>query len=108
MGALEEAIAELEQARNVVEPADVRTKLDSIIVSLIEMIDTEAGEPTDAEEAFADVDFTGTTASFDNLAELEGELAGLAERTNGEAGDHLEAARQRIASYRIDSSSGGY
>lgn len=101
MGALEDAIGEIEKARDAVEETEVRTKLDSIAVSLAEMADTEAGELTDAEEAFGDADFAGAAPSGDNLTELEGELAELAESTTDEAREHLEAARRGVASYRV-------
>lgn len=101
MGALEDAIEEVDTARDAVEETAVRTKLDSIAVSLVEMADTEAGELTDAEEAFGDADFAGSAPSGDNLAELENELADLAASTTGEAQEHIEAARREVASYRV-------
>lgn len=105
MGALEAAMVEIEQARATVDETDVRTKLESIATSLEEMIDTEAGELTDAEAAFGDTDFPGSAASGDNLEELEIHLADLAAKTGGESGVHMEAARRQIASFRTDQKS---
>lgn len=99
--ALEDAIREIELARDVLERPGVRTKLDSIAASLVEMIDTEAGELTPGEEAFADADFAGAAPSSDNLADLEGELAELAAEMDAEGRGHLEAARQRVADRRL-------
>lgn len=101
MGALDDAVAEIEQARGAIERPEIRTKLDSIAASLVEMTDTEAGELTNGEEAFSDVEFPGAAPSPDNLAALEGELADLAEDTTDEARGHLEAARQRVAQHRL-------
>lgn len=100
MQRLGDAITEIERARDAVESADVRTKLDSIAESLNEMIDTAVGEETGDDEAFADASFAGAAASPDNLEELENALAGLAEDSTGEASGHLEAARRHIASVR--------
>lgn len=100
MGELEDAIEEISAARDAIEQTEISTKLDSIAVSLVEMVDTEAGERTDGEEAFADADFEGAAPSEDNLAEVEEELAELEPRVTGDAREHLEAARRRIASHR--------
>lgn len=94
-------MAEIERARSDVSHSDVRTQLDSVTTSLQEMLDTEAGEKTDAEAAFGDADFAGAAPNADNLRELEVTLDTLAENTDrGEVRTHLERARRRIAAYR--------
>lgn len=101
MNALEDAIAEIERARESVTDTEVRTKLDSINTSLQEMLDTAAGEETDGDIAFADSDVAGTAPTGDNLRELEENLLELAERTDHRpVRDHLEAAQRRVESYR--------
>lgn len=101
MGDLEDAMGEIDRARDGVDQPDVRTELDSIGASLQEMLDTEAGERTDADVAYADTDFAGAAPSADNLRQLEANLRKLAERADeGEVRDHLDAARQRIVAYR--------
>lgn len=100
MGTLEVAIEEIRRASGAVKEPDATTKLESIAASLREMIDTREGERTDADEAFGDVDFEGSAPSEDNVAEVEEQLAGLAEETNDDARAHIEAALGRIASFR--------
>ena len=100
MGALEEAIEEIDAARNASEQTEISTKLDSIAVSLGEMADAEGGTLTADEDAFADTEFAGSAPSEENLAEVEGELAELAGRLGGDARAHLEAARDKVSSHR--------
>lgn len=103
MEALENAKAEIEQARSGVSDSDVRTQLESITTSLQEMLDTAAGERTDGDEAFGDTDISGAAPSDDNLLELEGNLDKLAENTDREdVQDHLENARRKVAAYRTE------
>lgn len=101
MRELEDAMAEIERARDAVEKSEVRTRLDSIGASLEEMLDTEAGNLSDAEPALADTEFEGAAPYPDHLEELEANLRDQAEETDdGSVRDHLETARQRIAAYR--------
>lgn len=107
MKALEEAMAEIEQARSDVAHSDVRTELESITASLQEMLDTEAGEQTDAEVAFGDTDFSGAAPHADHLLELEKNLVKLAENTDQQGvGAHLETAHRKIANYRTEKRDG--
>lgn len=103
MEPLEEANAEIERARSAISDSEVRTQLESITVSLQEMRDSAAGERTDGDEAFADVDVSGTTPSDDNLRELEDNLTKLAENMDQEdVRSHLENAQRTIGAYRTE------
>ena len=102
MDGLREAVAELELAADAVEKTDVRTQLDSLAVSLDEMVDAEEDRLTDSDEAFADVDFPGTPPHPDDIGEIEEKLRGLSEETTGDAQRHIDAARRALASYRAD------
>lgn len=106
MGALEDAIDEIEKAQVAIDRSDDRTKLDSIAASLVEMADAEAGELTAGDVAFGDTEFEGAASSSDNLAELEGALAGLAEDADADTRGHIEAARQQLAEYRLRNQDG--
>lgn len=100
MQELRDAVAELERASDAVEKTGVRTQLDSLAVSLDEMLDAEEGRLTDADEAFADVDFPGTPPYSDDIGEIEEKLRGLSKETTGDAQRHIDAARRAVASFR--------
>lgn len=107
MKALEDAMAEIKQARSDVEHSDVRTELESITASLQEMLDAESGEQTDAEVAFGDTDFSGSAPHEDNLLELEKHLVKLADNTDQRnVQNHLENANRKIAHYRTEQQEG--
>jgi len=94
---------EIGQARERVQHTDVRTELESITTSLQEMLDAEAGEETDPDEAFAETPFQGAAPSPDNVEELETHLLKLAENVErADVRTHLEAAQRTLASYRIE------
>lgn len=101
MRELEDAMTEIERARDAVEKSDIRSQLDSIGASLQEMLDTEAGNPTDAGPALGRTEFEGAAPYADHLEELESNLREQAEEAETTAvRDHLETARERIADYR--------
>lgn len=100
MDELRVAIGELQSASEAVQKTDVRTQLDSLSVSLDEMVDAEEGRLTDSDEAFADVDFQGTPPQSDDIGEIEAKLRGLSEETTGDAREHIDTARRALASYR--------
>ena len=101
MGALEDAQAEIEQARDEISKTEVRTELESIAASLQEMRDAEADEKTEGDVAFGGEEFTGTDASADHLQELESHLLKLAKEIDQEpAQDHLESAQGILATHR--------
>lgn len=101
MRELEDAIADIDRAREGIDATDVRTNLDSIKASLQEMLDTAAGVQSDADAAFGDTQFDGAAPSADNLRELETNLRD--QQTNADSedvADHLERARERIERVR--------
>lgn len=91
---------ELQSASDAVQKADVRTQLDSLVVSLDEMANTDEGQLTDSDEAFGDVDFRGSPPQSDDVGEIEEKLRGLSEETTGEAQRHIDGARRAVASFR--------
>lgn len=100
MVTLGDAVTEVERASDTVQRTDVRTQLDSIAVSLEEMIDAKAEQRTDSERAFGDVDFVGSAPHVAHLEEISEKLDGLSEETDDDTQTHIDAARQIVTSIR--------
>lgn len=101
MNALEDAMAEIDDAEEDVQDAEIRTKLDSIGASLQEMLDTLAGEETSNEVVLADSDVTGAAPHDDHLVEIETNLEELAENAEDpEVRKRLGRARRHVRNYR--------
>jgi hypothetical protein len=81
--------------------AGVRTELESIVVSLREQLDAEAGERTEPEGAFADTAVAAGPPSADNLVAFEGHLLKLAENAErATVRSQLESAHESVATDR--------
>lgn len=101
MNALEDAMAEIDDAEEDVQNTEVRTKLDSIGASLQEMLDTLAGDETSNEVVLADSNVSGAAPHDDHLEAIETNLQELAENADDpDVRKRLGRARRHVRNYR--------